>query len=168
VERFLVAFVLKRSTPAKPLAYDTIEHAKLYIHKALTFRHAEYQRTDHHISRLAGVSSKFLSMGLLTKRLNRSKEPAGAIVARRLITSWFHDAVTEGSSDWSTTLNDIASLFFIACFQCRPKDIIGDSKDPRSDLPGLRYSDIDMVVGKGGGLNDIEMRIEMRNWKAQG
>ena len=62
----------------------------------------------------------------------------------------------------------IAIFVFTSCFHYRGGDLLGDttrSKDKQQDSPGLRYSDIQLIVGKDGGISEIMSKDNMRNAK---
>ena len=167
--RFLAGYVQVHTKTGRGASgtakYDTIKHAIIYLHKGLLFRHPNYKITSHEASRIQATVDTLLRDGFLTKEMGRSREPAGAVVARRLVTALLTDSIVKGTYSWSETLNDAACLLLISCLHCRSGDIIGDTKDTRPDLPGLRYSDLELVVGPGGGLKDVQMRIRMRSSK---
>lgn len=136
--------------------------------KTLVFKYKTWHLDAHDTAQLQGAMDKLLQEGELTREMTRSREPAGSSVVRRLVRALYHDAIITGTPSWSMLLNDIAIVVLTSCFSCRGGDLLGDSmknKDKRPDLPGLRYSDLEFVVGGGGTIDDIKTRQKMRNAK---
>jgi len=148
--------------------YDTMRHGLTYINKTLIFKHETYRIDAHGASVIQAAMRKLLEDGELTREMSRSREPIGALVVRRLVMALLRQAITTGTNSWDNTINDIAMIVLTSCFNSRSGDLMGDlakQKDPRPDLPGLRYSDLQFVVGEGGTLGDIRGKIKMRNSK---
>lgn len=120
--------------------------------------------TKYQASRIQGAIEQLLNEGLLSRRLSRSRDPAGAIVVRRMVTALYKDAITKGTNGWDTTLNDIAKLLLLACLGSWSGDLMGDTKDVRPDLPSLRYSDVQITVHN---LNRLRAQFKIRSSKGQ-
>ncbi|KAH8730764.1 hypothetical protein GQ44DRAFT_822924 [Phaeosphaeriaceae sp. PMI808] len=168
--RFAVDFAKNRPGQGKngTLNYETMRHGLNYINKALIFQYEDYNPTPHSEAKITGALDSLLRQGELTRELTRSREPAGAIVVRRLVMCLLKDAITKGTDSWDSIINDIAMLVLTSCFNCRGGDLMGDTakaNDPRADLPGLRYSDLQFYLGPGSTLSDIESKNKMRNAK---
>jgi hypothetical protein len=144
---------------------DTIRHGLLYIEKALVFKHEGFILSAHDRSRIQATVDKLVNDRVLSRALTRSREPAGAVVVQRLITTLPRDAIEKGTSNWCGTLLEVALILLVSCLQCRSGDILGEAKDVRADLPGLRYSDIELVLRNGSAICNIEARIKIRSAK---
>ncbi len=164
--RFLAAFIevhhMCDAQHKGVLAYDTIVHGSKKLKKALTFRYEHFHLSEHWKARADGIFDGFLDEGMITRQKKRSREPAGIIVMRRVIQALYQEAILEGTRGWNTTLNDIASIVLLTALGVRAGDIMGDTKDTRPDLPGLRYADIQIHV-TGDGL--LKARFCIRSAK---
>lgn len=171
IERFLSAFaethVGMGKGASKVLHYDTMNHAILHLDKHLTFKFEDHKITPHGEARLKATLDDLLRNGLLTRELDRSREPAGAVVARRLIGALYEDAIRNGTVAWDMVFAQIAAILLISCLHCRSGDIMGDTKDIRPDLPRLRYCDLQLSLPEGESINDIKGRFKMRGAKGQ-
>jgi len=150
------------------LNYDTMKHGLNYINKSLIFRHEDYTLGAHGASKIQASMDALLQDGDLTRELTRSREPAGAIVVRRLVMCLLRDAITKGTNSWDSVINDVAILVLTACFNCRGGDLMGDTdkaKDRRADLPGLRYSDLQFYLGPRGTISDLQTKTKIRSAK---
>lgn len=125
-------------------------HATKKLKKAMTFKYEEFELKSYWKLRIDGVLGELVDEGLLTREQKRSIEPAGAVVMRRVIRTLYEDAISNGTTGWNTTLNDIAALLLLTALGTRAGDILGETKDTRPDLAGLRYSDVKLVVVSNG------------------
>ncbi|KAH6633033.1 hypothetical protein C7974DRAFT_412063 [Boeremia exigua] len=135
-------------------------HACKKLKKALTFKF-NFTFSTHWTVKLGGVLESLLDNGFLTREQKRSREPAGAVVMRRVITVLYHDAIYDGTSGWSATLSSIAALLLLSCLGVMVGDIMGPAQDKRPDLPGLRFADVDVLVTKSA----VRTRFKIRSGK---
>jgi hypothetical protein len=137
-----------------PLHFDTIEHGIIHLVKALEFHYEAFEFNKHKRARLKALLTELVDEGKLTRKMRRSREPAGAVVVRRLVHALYKEAITKGTELWSATIQDIAAIVLISCLQCRAGDILDDTavKDTRPELPGLRYSDVHLVIKNNGSI----------------
>jgi hypothetical protein len=184
--RFAVHFAKARTGRGKDgvLNFNTMRHGLNYINKALIFRHEEYTLGPHGAAKIQAAIDTLVLDGDLTRELTRSREPAGAIVVRRLVMALLLEAIGKGTNSWDSVravhvflkmftdylkvINDIAMLLLTSCFSCRGGDLMGDvdkNKDRRADLPGLRYSDLQFYLEAGGTISDLKVKTKMRNGK---
>jgi hypothetical protein len=136
-------------------------HATKKLKKALVFKYEDFDLKGHWKARIDSVLCQMVNEGMLTRELKRSREPAGAVVMRRVIEALYTDAITAGTNGWNTTLNDIAILLLLTCLGVRVGDITGTTNDVRPDLPGLWYNDVDLKVTKEG----MKARFRIRSGK---
>jgi hypothetical protein len=144
------------------LSYRTITNAIICLDKALTFAYEYYSLTQHWKMKITVILDQRLRDGYITRGLNSSREPAGAVVIRRMISALYKEAICKGTRSWNATLNEITCILLLACIGCRSGDIMGDTKDIREDLPGLRYSDIQISVHN---LSELKARFTVRSGK---
>ena len=170
--RFMSHFARCRLGQGKDgvMNYSTAQHGLVSLQKALTFRYEAWSMSARGAKLLQATCDELLRDGELTREMIRSREPAGAVVVRRLVKALLQCTITTGTSSWSMMLNDIAIIVITSCFQCRAGDILGDSARPiieSEGLHGLRYADLDCVVGESGTITDIKTRVKMRNSKGK-
>jgi hypothetical protein len=151
------------------LSYDTMAASVKILVKGLMHHFPYFSLSDHYASRIEGVFETALQDGMMNRGLDRDRTPAGAVVVRRLLKALYEKpAAITGRKKWDSRFNDILMLVLAACLGARRGDIMGgeSTKDPRTDLPGLRYNDITLAVDSNG-VQGITGVMRMRNNKGQ-
>ncbi|OSS54748.1 hypothetical protein B5807_00054 [Epicoccum nigrum] len=166
--RFLAAFVVVHHEDIAPkkgtLSFHTMKSGVIALEQALIFRYENFQLPEHWRMKARAVLEECERKGMLTRTMNESREPAGAIVVRRVVAALYQDAIINGTGGWNTTLTGIASILLLASLGVRAGDIMGVTKDARPDLPGLRYSDVKIAADQDG---SFKARFRIRGGKGR-
>jgi hypothetical protein len=165
IERFLdtiVARVVPRSRVVP--SYKWLQQGLGHLVNAALFYFKDFTLSKHERSRFSSAIDRLFEEGKLTKGPAEEKHHIGAYLVRKLTSSLFVDALTNGTINWDVTLAKPLSIVITAALASRTGDVAIALLEIH-DLPFLAYKDITLKVEGGHELTSLVAKVVIRNEK---
>jgi hypothetical protein len=97
------------------LSHDTMARAIQVLIQGLMFRFPDFSPSEHYPFRIIGVFRQYTDEGMITRGLDRDRNPASAVVVRRVLKALYEKPeATTGKKYWDSRLNDTLMTVLVA------------------------------------------------------
>ena len=136
-------------------SYRVLSVGLVALLRGLRREYGNFYTTKQNTHRFADVLGQLLQEGKITKNPKREAQWLGAIVAAKLSTALFQDALLNGTRNWDVVISRALSIVLMAALVSRSGDIA--KSNGYTDVECLKYGHISMKLVEMDGVETIKM-----------
>ena len=107
--------------------YQTMKNQVRDLKIKLTWKYSKFILSPQEHARIRSMFKEMLKKNLLTNNPVREKQWIGIVLVKRIVTSYIHDAIRQGSLSWDVVVYKILSIILMSTLGVRAGDAVRSS-----------------------------------------